>query len=320
LLQIASPVREGLDQVESQLRSEMGPDEPWLAELMKGMQHLGGKRIRPLMMLLFGQASGSVNESHLCASTAFELVHLATLVHDDIIDHAGTRRGQPTLHRRNGTRQAVLTGDWLFARAFLVASGVGQSGLLGELATAVGRVCSGEIRQNHLAGNLCLGLDDYVGIVSAKTASLCAGACRTGVVLNTSDSALADAAWNFGNHVGIAFQVIDDCLDLEGSAEVVGKTLGTDAAAGKLTFPLIHAFAWGGGQYAEQLSRCLKQWSQGSADELCLLLEETDSLSAARQFADEQVELAKNMLILFPSSAARDALAELADFVLRRDW
>ncbi len=320
LAQITSPVCNELQRVESLLRSELNSDEPWLAELINGVQCLGGKRMRPLMLLLFGLATGKVEDSHLRASVAFELVHLATLVHDDVIDCAGMRRGQPTLHQRQGIRPAILTGDYLFARAFVVASQIGCAELIGDLARAVGRVCCGEIRQNHFAGNLELALEDYIEIVSAKTASLCASACRNGVLLNTRDPKLSDAAWLFGNHVGVAFQVIDDCLDLEGSAEVVGKTLGTDAAAGKLTYPLIHALAFNGGQYSEPIQRCLNSAANGAAEDLVLLLEETDSLTAARLFADQQVELARDTLAEFPCSDAQVGLSRLADFVIRRQW
>lgn len=173
LSQITLPVRDELQRVESLLRLELNSDEPWLAELIDGVQSLGGKRMRPLMLLLFGMATGKVEDSHVRAAVAFELVHLATLVHDDIIDCAAIRRGRPTLHQRQGIRPAVLTGDYLFARAFVVASQVACPELLADLAGAVGRVCSGEIRQNHFAGDFGLTLDDYAEIVSAKTASLC---------------------------------------------------------------------------------------------------------------------------------------------------
>ena len=320
LSQITRPVLDELSQVESLLHSEMNSSEPWLASLMDGLQGMGGKRMRPLMLLLFGLASGKVDESHVRASVAFELVHLATLVHDDIIDHAGIRRGRPTLHRRNGVRSAVLAGDWLFAQAYCVASQIGNPKLIGELATSTGRVCSGEIRQNHFAGDMKLSLDDYISIVSGKTASLCASACRSGVLLNSCDEQLAGAAWQFGNQVGIAFQIIDDCLDLEGSAEVVGKTLGTDAAGGKLTYPLIHAMSLNNGQNAKRIANCLKGWSASSADDLVSMLEESDSLSAARQFAEHKIGQARQVITHFPSSPARDSLDGLASFVIRREW
>lgn len=139
-------------------------------------------------------------------------------------------------------------------------------------------------------------------------------------MLSTNDSGPMNAAWQFGNHVGVAFQVIDDCLDLEGSAEVVGKTLGTDAAAGKLTYPLIHALAFNRGQFSEPIQRCLTSQSGCAAEDLLMLLEETDSLSAARLYAKQQIERAKCSVALLPDSDAKVGLSRLADFVLRRQW
>lgn len=318
LARIVSPVEMELQRVERLLREVLSPREPWLSGLYAGLGRLGGKRIRPLLCLLFGQASGETTAAHIQIAAAYELVHLATLVHDDVLDEADLRRGVPALHREQGTRNAILCGDSLFTLAFSVASRTGHAGVIGELAGSSHRVCSGEIRQNFSAGDWSLSLSGYEQIISAKTASLCAGAARCGVWLNGGEAGLMDAAWDFGNQIGIAFQVIDDCLDLVGSREVVGKTLGTDLVGGKLTYPLIHCLSLKP-ELLSDLAAC-----RGAPDDPAVLrviaaIESTGSLAAARAFADKRIGMACSLLDRFPESAARQSLLALARFVAERN-
>lgn len=318
LVRLASPVQAEMLQVEQILRDELSPGEPWMVDLYCGVESLGGKRIRPLMSLLFARATGDPNRLHCEAAAAFELVHLATLVHDDVLDEADLRRGQPTLHRERGDRAAILCGDSLFTLAFAVASRCGNPQVVSELARSSNRVCSGEIRQNYSAGDWELGFDDYTAIVSAKTASLCAGACRCGVLLNGGGEALGDAAWRFGNHLGIAFQVIDDCLDLDGSEALVGKTLGTDLAGGKLTWPLIHCLRERPG-LVTLLQEYRRSEDARTLTAICGLLVEHGSLDAARVFAMEQIDAAIRIAGELPESPARQSLVDLARFVGTRN-
>ncbi len=344
---IAGSVREGLAQVETLLREELNPDQPWLAALLGDVARMGGKRVRPLMTLLFGDLAGGISDRHIPAAVAFEMVHVATLVHDDILDGAEIRRNQPALHRVHGDHSAVLAGDYLFTRAFSVANRCGCVGVLNELARASSEVCSGEIRQNFSAGDWQLSLADYEAIVAAKTASLCQGACRSGVLLANStppdsgraqalrspgktespDSGRAqalrspgktadqiDAAGRYGAHLGVAFQVIDDCLDLTGHEELTGKTLGTDAERGKLTYPLIHALAVGGAE-SRLLKECLMSGDPEGSSEIAQLVMRLGGVQAAHDFAAGQLKAAVDALSVFPDGDSKTALVRLAEFV-----
>lgn len=325
---LALPVRGALDACERLLREELNPPQPWLAGLVGGLSSLGGKRIRPLMSLLWGAAAGSPTPQNVVAATAFEMVHLATLVHDDILDGAELRRGTPTLFRQFGTKPAVLAGDYLFTQSFIVASRTGNTRVMNELAESANQVCSGEIWQNHLARDVHLNTDQYVGMITAKTASLCAGACRAGAILAGAADDLIEAAGRYGLHLGIAFQVTDDCLDLTGSPERVGKTLGTDLAGGKWTLPVIHVLEHAPAAVRSRLLKALVA-DRPDAQLITGLIHEHGGMSAAAGFVADQISRAVSAAGQAlaaapggtPSALAREAvlsLTRMAGFVASR--
>lgn len=315
---IARPVAAGLREVERLLQAELSPPEPWMAELAGDLSQLGGKRLRPLLVLLWASATGGIRQSHLEVAAACELVHLATLVHDDILDDADVRRGQRTTHRRHGTRAAILCGDWLFTSAFRVAARSCPGTAVAALADAAREVCSGEVHQNWRAGHLDLGLAEYLEVVSAKTASLCAIACRMGPLLNGDPALVAARAEQYGRHLGIAFQMTDDCLDLVGNEDRVGKTLGTDLAGRKLTLPLIHLLATGAPPEVARLKDLL---SRGSAQALPIqrLVTESGAVAEAKKIAAAELARAVESTACLAPGPARTSLVQLTDFVARRN-
>lgn len=205
------------------------------------VKELGGKRLRPSLTLLAAKACGGVTEETIRLAAAIELVHTATLVHDDIIDQADERRHRPTAHKLWGAHQSVLIGDWLFTHAYELAN-MGQSTLPGRLiARAAKRVCEGEILQGQSVGRVDLEEEEYFSILDAKTGALCEISCRLGAWSAGADEATVEAFAGFGSKLGIAFQIYDDWLDIWGDPKSAGKTLGTDLLALKPTLPTIFA-------------------------------------------------------------------------------
>ncbi|MFI0347602.1 MAG: polyprenyl synthetase family protein [Chthoniobacterales bacterium] len=198
-----------------------------------------GKRLRPVLALLSGGATGEITAEHLQLALILELIHIATLVHDDIMDEAKLRRGKPTLHAQWGNSVSVLVGDILFSHALKMAADFSDSAVCRRIADAVLEVCSGEILQTKHRFDLALNFSDYYRIVQMKTGALFSVACELGAFLNKDDVATSEVFKNYGNNIGVAYQILDDCIDLVGNQEKIGKTLGTDLHGGKFTLPIL---------------------------------------------------------------------------------
>ncbi len=198
-----------------------------------------GKRLRPLVALLAGGATGGIAAPHLDLAVVVELIHVATLVHDDIIDEAERRRAQPTVNARWGNALSVLLGDCLFAQALNLSTNFEQREISRGIARAAREVCSGEIIQTQRRFDLHLQIEDYLRIIAMKTGSLFGAAAELGAILSEADAATARAFRVFGMKFGTAYQIYDDCLDVAGDEATTGKTLGTDIRKGKLTLPIL---------------------------------------------------------------------------------
>lgn len=199
-----------------------------------------GKRLRPALALLAGGATGHIGSSHLDLAVVIELIHCATLVHDDIMDGAEKRRNLPTVNAKWGNTISVLLGDCLFAHALKISTSFSHAEISRRIASAASDVCSGEIMQTQRRFDLKLGVADYFRIIEMKTAALFAVATELGAFLNEAAPEVILAMKNFGMKLGTAYQIYDDCVDLAGREEVAGKTLGSDLRKGKLTLPLLH--------------------------------------------------------------------------------
>ena len=320
LIALQTPVSEDLSQVENILRNELRPDVPWMNQLLESSTLSGGKRMRPTLLLLCGQQLGKLETGHYQLAAAVEMIHVATLVHDDVIDDADSRRHQPTVNRKHGTRVSILLGDYLFTHAFSVASRAGSAEAVSILAAASNKVCEGEMRQNLAQGNLELPQEDYLSIISDKTAELCAATCHLGAFLSGGNEHECAGFEKYGRDIGVAFQIIDDVLDVVGEQAAVGKTLGTDVANQKLTLPIIHC--------RDNLSEVdrtefVGQLATGATlDHAKLLnwLQKTDSLRFAQEFAREKVTQASKFAQSIKASDSATALFNIAEFVLQRTF
>lgn len=198
-----------------------------------------GKRLRPALTLLAGGASGGVTQEHHRLALIFELIHIASLIHDDIMDEAALRRERPTLHATWGNSKSVLVGDLLFAHALKLSTDFSDSEISRRIADATIDVCSGEILQTERRFDVALHLEEYYRIIALKTGSLFRAGCELGAMLSKSSPPVVEALKQYGNKIGIAYQILDDCIDLIGNEKEIGKTLGTDLSHGKFTLPIL---------------------------------------------------------------------------------
>lgn len=225
--------------VESEMQEALASDRAVIAEMTDHAYGYGGKRLRPAMVLMVGRTVGTVTQRHLRLGAVVEMIHLATLVHDDIIDGASMRRRRETANRVWSNHDAVLLGDIMFSRAINLLARMGDSRCLTTLTMAVSTLCEGEILQNRHRHNVELTEDEYYEIIEAKTAALYAAGCELAASLAGASAETIEAFRVYGRELGLAFQIIDDCLDLVGEEESMGKSLGTDVKTGKMTLPLI---------------------------------------------------------------------------------
>ncbi len=233
-------VRHPLQLVEQMLADQLSSDIPIIDEMVRCGAVTGGKRFRPALLLLAAHANGEVQDHHIMLATAVEMIHAATLVHDDIIDKAQTRRHVSTINHRWGNQGAVLFGDYLFTQAFYLASLTGSARACQIIGQATNQVCTGELQQSDAAGNYETTVGEYFQIITRKTAALCECAAHLGASFTCP--ADVQSAWqSVGRNFGLAFQIVDDVLDFQGDAATCGKTLGTDLATGKPTLPLLLA-------------------------------------------------------------------------------
>ena len=275
----------------------------------------GGKRFRPLLVLLSALANGYKGADHTKMAVIVEFIHTATLLHDDVVDVASLRRGRQTANIQWGNAPSVLVGDFLYSRAFQLLVQVADMSIMRVMADATNVISEGEVKQMSNAGNAELTEITYRDVIYRKTAKLFEAACRVGAILaNVEETDMLE----FGKHLGMAFQITDDLLDYQGTREVIGKNIGSDLAEGKMTLPLIYTRDNGN----EKISKLIrKSVATKSAEGFELILDEIEKsggLLYCQEQAESEVRLAKNSLKALPSTKYKDALIELADFSIQR--
>ncbi len=313
LAQVAQLVQAHLDEVEKRIALQAAAFDPavegYAAYAIGGQ----GKRLRPMLALLSGGATGGITSAHIDLGVVLELIHVATLVHDDIMDDAERRRGQPTVNARWGNALSVLLGDCLFAQALNLSTNFNKAEISRSIAQAAREVCSGEIIQTQRRFDLHLAIEEYRRIVEMKTGSLFAAAAELGAVINEMEPPVVRALQSFGMKIGAAYQIYDDCLDIAGSESVIGKTLGTDLRKGKLTLPVLVLLKAAPPIEREQYSKMIVD---GKVDELTNVLK-TEMTSAPLQQSitsgQELVREAQGELAGLPASQYLDAMGQFGD-------
>jgi len=309
-------VRIRLEKVEESLRRSTSSDLPFISEAAGYLLAAGGKRFRPLLVMLGGNFGDPDDPRLIQVAVAVELTHLATLYHDDVIDEAATRRGTASANARWDNTVAILTGDFLFARASEICSDLGSE-VTRVLARTIATVCEGQIREVQIAGNVEADQEAYVEVIRRKTASLIATSCRLGGLLSEAPEEMVEELERFGHALGVAFQFSDDIMDVTADAAVLGKEPGADLREGVFTLPVIHALR--DPRQREELRTLLS--GPLSSEDLVRALEmirSGDGLDRARQAVSEEVRRAIEIANGLPEGRAREALIRLAEFIATR--
>ncbi|MCE5268815.1 MAG: polyprenyl synthetase family protein [Planctomycetaceae bacterium] len=318
LLALYAPVAAELDDVESLLQKELSSDNPFVDQLAQHGFRLGGKRIRPALVLLAGQATGCTSADHVTLAVATELIHTASLVHDDVLDEATIRRHLDTINARWDNETSVLLGDYLFARAMCLTSSLEESFACRVISQSARDMCEGELTQVHSRGNYDLTEAEYEQIVAGKTAALMASCCRLGAHYAGASEATCEMLAQYGHDLGVAFQIADDVLDLVGEESAVGKSLGTDLSKEKATLPLIRLLATVKAAEKGELESLLANSDNHRREALRPWLARYDAIGYARSQARLFTQRASSRLASLPHSPAVESLLGLADFVVER--
>ena len=301
-------IKPDLDQIEERLRFQVQEFDPGISGYVSYALDSNGKRIRPALVLLAAHASGKSTPQHLDLAVVVELIHLATLVHDDIMDGASQRRGKPTASAKWGAELSVLLGDCLFCHALKLSTEFEDRSIMRAIAHASNEVCSGEILQTQRRFDLKLSIPEYIKIISMKTGALFRISTELAAVVNKCRPDEVLAMRNYGDYLGIAYQIYDDCLDLVGTEGATGKTVGTDLAKGKLTLPLLHVLAQANDAERDRLHTIILHGTEESRAELLAQVVERGGLKNAVRRIQSYLDQAVASLQVLPKTSYRETL------------
>ncbi|NOS79937.1 MAG: polyprenyl synthetase family protein [Nitrospira sp.] len=313
--------RAELDGVEHQVRQNLDSSVTLVNTVAAHILNSGGKRVRPLLLLLSARLCGYTGREHYQLGSLIEFIHTATLLHDDVVDEADIRRGRRTARKVWGNQISILVGDYLYSKAMAQIVEFRSHGMNEVLAEACTKMAEGEVLQLYYNGNPSMPESDYIKIVEHKTAGLIAAACRMGAILADASEEKQSALFRFGQYLGIAFQVADDTLDYNADGERLGKTLGQDLRQGKATLPLLHLLD----HCSEQDRTMIKDrmetrtLSREDLERILGLMQDAGSLAYAMERAKAYIAAAQHELEAFEDSSARRALIVAADYMITRD-
>lgn len=326
----AACIAEQLEGVERRFVDELRSSLPCVNDLVRHIERYRGKMLRPSLVLAAGMATApeatDLGKDHQVVATVVELIHMATLIHDDVLDEAEVRRNGKTINHLQGNEAAVMLGDYVVSHAYHLCASLDRTDIARIIAAATNQICEGELHQLANRGNWELDEQTYYQIIRGKTACLCGACCRIGATLNDADSQTTEALYDYGERLGMAFQIVDDLLDLIGSQDTVGKTLGLDLAKGKLTLPLIHFLSEAAQDQADQLRRLLENTAttatldRGAVKPVRDMVVAAGSVEHARQVARDLIDQACAALGPVPDSPAKSVLLDLAQALLTRQF
>ena len=313
-----SSVKDDFAAVDASIIEHLSSNVPLVEEIGQYIIESGGKRLRPLLVLLSAQACGYQGVKHITLAAVVEFIHTATLLHDDVVDTSDLRRGKPTANNKWGNSSSVLVGDFLYSRAFQMLVEIGQVNIMGTLSSATNVIAEGEVLQMLNAKNPDVSEQSYLHVILGKTAVLFEAASHTGAQLAKADPIKTDALGRFGRHLGIAFQLIDDLMDYTGDQATMGKEVGDDLAEGKPTLPLIHAMQYATQEESKLIRIAIRQGSCEHIDQIQSILNRCGSLDYTRARASQETQHALNCLDLIEDSHYKSSLANLCTLALAR--
>jgi octaprenyl-diphosphate synthase len=317
---ILSAVADDLRAVEAALSANLNPHFELVGRVAGHILFAGGKRLRPLLMMLAARMCGYQGDHVAKYAVIFEYLHAATLLHDDVVDGGDLRRGAVAAHHQWDPPTAVLTGDFLLARSLSLAAHTGLPDVIHTIAEITEQMSQGEIEQLTRKGDLALTEAQYLDVIRCKTAVLFQGACRVGGLISAAADQQVQALGDFGHHLGLAFQMADDLLDYTLDTAALGKKVGADLREGKLTLPVIRTLQQAEGTDRQWMTKLIQagDFTPAQFQRLIGLLQEHGGLEYTRRCAAGHVKQAKTALALFPACTERGVLEDIADFALAR--
>jgi octaprenyl-diphosphate synthase len=318
---LAAYLASDMDKVGALIRERMASKHaPRIPEVTAHLVEAGGKRLRPMLTLAAARMCGYDGPYHIHLAATVEFIHTATLLHDDVVDESEQRRGRPTANLLWDNQSSVLVGDYLFARSFQLMTEPESMPVMRILSNASATIAEGEVLQLTAARNLATDESIYLQVVRGKTAALFSAATEVGGVIADADPAQIQALFDYGDALGIAFQIVDDLLDYQGQTDATGKNVGDDFRERKLTLPVIKAVAKADAQESEFWVRTIEKGRQqeGDLDHALSLLHKHGTLEETRQDALAWAEKAKSALGALPAHPVKDMLLDLADYVVAR--
>jgi len=315
-VQILTPMQAVDDVIRSSLHSEV----PLINQVSEYIIHSGGKRLRPALVLLSASLFGKIAPEHHQLAAIVEFIHTATLLHDDVVDESDLRRGKSTANHLFGNAASVLVGDFLYSRSFQMMVKLQNMHVMEILAEATNTISEGEVLQLLNVHNVDVTEQDYLRVIHFKTAKLFEAASRLGAVISQASCAQEQALASYGMHLGTAFQLIDDVLDLSGQPEHIGKKLGNDLSEGKPTLPLLYTLAHGSVKQKALITSVIKEGGICQLPAVLEALASTQALDYVRNLAEQEARQACDALVDFDASDAKRALTDLANFAVNRQY
>ncbi len=309
-----------MDRVNACIRDRLHSEVVLINQIGHYIINSGGKRLRPVLHLLCARALAYDGTQHIDIAAIIEFIHTATLLHDDVVDASDLRRGQETANNVWGNEASVLVGDFLYSRAFQMMVDVGSMRVMDILAEATNTIAEGEVRQLLNVHDPDTTEARYLEVIRGKTAKLFESAARLAAVLAGRPEPEERALAAYGIHLGTAFQLVDDVLDYSASAADTGKNVGDDLAEGKPTLPLIHALAHGDPAQQALLRRAIETGGREAIDDVLAAIESTGALDYTARFAREEAARAREALAAVPASPYKDALLDLTEFAVARNY
>ena len=322
LEEIYWPIRDQLRMVDEELKSRLHSDNELVRQINKYILDMPGKRLRPALVLLSARMGDYRGNEAIPVATAVEIIHTATLFHDDVVDSANLRRGQPTVNSKWGDGISIVLGDHWYSRAFSVLSHLKIPKVLEMLLEVINRICVGELEQLKRRYDLSFTEQEYLEIVKNKTACLMSFCCKAGALIGEVSPEQMKSLANYGLNLGIAFQIVDDCLDFIGTEGKMGKSMGSDLLEGKLTLPLIYAMSAANKRDVERIKNSfrLRQINSNDVNEIKNIVKRHRAIDYSLRKAEKYRDISKNQLKSLKDSEYRDALNLFADYVVERGY
>ena len=317
---IRAPIADDLQAVNALIRRELHSDVVLINQLASYIIDSGGKRLRPVTVLLATRACGYAGDAHIAAAAIVEFIHTATLLHDDVVDESSLRRGRQTANAIWGNQASVLVGDFLYSRSFQMMVDIGSMRVMEILADTTNTIAEGEVLQLLNCHDADTSEERYMAVIHSKTAKLFEAAAQLGAVLADRPREEELALGRYGMHLGTAFQLIDDVLDYSASSAELGKNIGDDLAEGKPTLPLIHAMRHGTAEEARVIREAIEQGGLEYIDIVTRTIESTGALDYTARLASDEADRAIASLAVLPESPAKKALLGLARFAVSRRY